>query len=113
MQNKITIEEAVKQINEGFSSIYSKDDVLHLLSVLETETSNNQFEITDEMVNELSSDIAEALENEGTDIVDDYDLTMNYKEVELDSIDLNESKIKAAVQDALENYIDNHKADAE
>jgi len=111
MQNKITIEEAVKQINEGFSSIYSKDDVLHLLSVI--ETSSSQFEITDEMVRTLSDDIAEALSNEGTDIVDDYDLTMNYKEVELDSIDLNESKIRAAVQDALETYIDNHKADAE
>ena len=110
MNNKITIEQATKQINEGFSSIYSKDDVLHLLSVL--ETSNGEFEITDEMVRGLSSNIAEALENEGTDIVDDYCLSMNYKEVELDSIDLNESKIRAAVQDALENYIDNNKADA-
>ena len=35
MNNKITIEEAIKQISEGFSSIYSKDDVLHLLSVIE------------------------------------------------------------------------------
>jgi hypothetical protein len=109
MNNKITIEQATKQISEGFSSIYSKDDVLHLLSVLETSDS---FTITDEMVKDLSSDIAEALENEGTDIVDDYALSINYKEVELDSIDLNESKIRAAVQDALENYIDNHKADA-
>jgi hypothetical protein len=108
MQNKITIEEAVKQISEGFSSIYSKDDVLHLLSVI--ETSSGQFEITDEMVRDLSSDIAESLENEGTDIVDDYELTMNYKEVELDSIDLNISKIQSAVQDALETYIDNNKS---
>ncbi len=108
MNNKITIEEAKKQISEGFSSIYSKDDVLHLLSVLETKS--NEFEITDEMVRTLSDDIAEALSNEGTDIVDDYELTMNYKEVELDSIDLNEGKIKAAVQDALENYIDNNKS---
>ena len=106
MNNKITIDQAVKQINEGFSSIYSKDDVLHLLSVL--ETSNDEFEITDEMVRDLSSNIAEALENEGTDIVDDYCLSMNYKEVELDSIDLNEGKIKAAVQDAIESYIANN-----
>ena len=110
MQNKITIEEAVKQINEGFSSIYSKDDVLHLLSVL--ETSNGEFELTDKMVNELSSNIAEAIESEGTDIVDDYELTMNYKEVELDSIDLNEDRIRAAVKDALEAYIEINKADA-
>ena len=105
MNNKITIEQATKQISEGFSSIYSKDDVLHLLSVLETSDS---FTITDEMVKDLSSDIAESLENEGTDIVDDYTLSMNYKEVELDSIDLNVSKIQSAVQDALETYIDNN-----
>jgi hypothetical protein len=111
MNNKITIEEAVKQISEGFSSIYSKDDVLHLLSVI--ETSSSQFEITDEMVTELSSNVAEALSNEGTDIVDDYELTMNYKEVELDSIDLNEGRIRAAVKDALEAYIEINKADAE
>jgi hypothetical protein len=110
MQNKITIEEAVKQINEGFSSIYSKDDVLNLLSVL--ETSIGQFEITDEMVRELSSNIAEAIESEGTDIVDDYELSMNCKEVELDSIDLNEGRIRAAVRDALEAYIEINKADA-
>ena len=110
MQNKITIDQAVKQINEGFSSIYSKDDVLHLLSVI--ETSNDQFEITDEMVRALSCDITEALENEGTDIIDDYCLSMNYKEVELDSIDFNVGKIKAAVRDALEAYIEINKADA-
>jgi len=110
MENKITIEQAVKQISEGFSSIYSKDDVLHLLSVLETSDS---FEITDEMVNEISSNITEELESEGTDLIDDYDLSMNYKEVELESIDFDTSKIKSIIQDALETYIDNHKADEE
>ena len=106
MENKITIEQAKQQISEGFSSIYSKDDVLHLLSVLET---GSEFEITDDMVRELSDEIADSLQSEGNNLVDDYELSMNYKEVELDSIDLNEDKIKAAVQDALETYIDNNK----
>lgn len=106
--NKVTIEQAKQQIIEGYSSILTREDVLHLLDCL--EVNGDKFEITDEMVNTLSSDIAEALENEGTDIVDDYDLSMNYKEVELDSISLNESKIKAAVRDAIEVYIDNNKS---
>jgi hypothetical protein len=38
---------------------------------------------------------------------------MNYKEVELDSISLNEGRIRAAVKDALEAYIEINKADAE
>ena len=108
MQNKITIEEATKQISEGFSSIYSKDDVLHLLSVLETSDS---FEITDEMVNEISGEIADSLQSEGNNLVDDYELTLNYKEIELESIDFSISSIKSVVQDALETYIANHKSD--
>ena len=108
MNNKITIEEAKKQISEGFSSIYSKDDVLHLLSVLETSDS---FEITDEMVNEISGEIADSLQSEGNNLVDDYELTLNYKEIELESIDFSISSIKSVVQDALETYIANHKSE--
>ena len=106
MQNKITIEQAKQQISEGFSSIFSKDDVLHLLSVLETSSG---FEITDDMVKELSDEIADSLQSEGNNLVDDYELSMNYKEVELDSIDFSVSSIKSVVKDALENYIDSKK----
>ena len=106
MENKITIEQATKQISEGFSSIFSKDDVLHLLSVLET---GSEFEITDDMVRELSDEIADSLQSEGNNLVDDYELSMNYKEVELDSIDFSVSSIKSVVKDALENYIDSKK----
>jgi hypothetical protein len=105
--NKITIEQAKQQITEGFSSILTREDVLHLLSVIETKGS---FELSDDMVGDIADMVASSLSSEGTDIVDDYDLSMNYKEVELDSIDLNESKIKSAVKDALETYIDNNKS---
>jgi len=108
--NKVTIEQAKQQIMEGYSSILTREDVLHLLDCL--EVNGGEFEITDEMVSELSSNVTEALSNEGTDIVSDYELTMSYREVELDSIDLNEGKIRAAVRDAIEAYIDNNKADA-
>ena len=108
--NKVTIEQAKQQIMEGYSSILTREDVLHLLDCL--EVNGGKFKITDEMVKALSEDIAEALSSEGTDIVDDYELTMNYREVELDSIDLNQSKIRVAVKDAIETYTDNNKADA-
>ena len=106
MTKQSTIELLEKQL-PGF---YSVEQVIKLINDIEESDS---FEITDEMVNSLSSNISEALENEGTDIVDDYALSMNYgREVELDSIDLNESKIRAAVKDAIEEYINYNKADA-
>lgn len=106
MENKITIEQATKQISEGFSSIYSKDDVLHLLSVLET---GGEFEITDDMVSELSVNIADSLQSEGANIIDDYELSMEYKEVLLESIDFSETSISRVVKDVLKTYIDNNK----
>jgi hypothetical protein len=105
MTKQSTIELLQKQL-PGF---YSVEQVIKLINDIEESDS---FEITDEMVNSLSSNISEALENEGTDLIDDYDLSMNYKEVELDSISLNEGRIRAAVKDAIEEYIDYNKADA-
>jgi hypothetical protein len=70
-------------------------------------------------VNELNSggitretidDIVEALQNEfsswGTDIISDYELEMNYREVELTSIEFDDNKIKNVVGVILENYLE-------
>ena len=110
MNNKITIEEAKKQISEGFSSIYSKDDVLHLLSVLKVEDADIEF--SKDAIHDLSADIANELSDAGTDIIDDYELSMSYKEVELDSIDFSTSNIRGIVEDAITHYVKTHKADA-
>jgi len=107
MNNKITIEEAIKQINEGFSSIYSKDDVLHLLSVL--ETGSGEFELTENQIRDLSADIANDLSDCGNDIIDDYELSMSSREVELDRIDFDNSKIKDIVEDVIINFFNSNK----
>ena len=104
----MTKQQTIDLLGQQLPGFYSVEQVIKMINDIEDSGS---FEITDEMVDTLSSDIAEALENEGTDIVDDYELTMNYREVELDSINLNEGKIKAAVRDAIEVYIDNNKSD--
>jgi hypothetical protein len=105
----MTKQETIDLLGKQLPGFYSVEQVIKMITDIEESGS---FEISDEMVKTLSEDISEALSNEGTDIVDDYELSMSYREVELDSIDLNEGKIKAAVRDALENYIDNNKADA-
>jgi len=105
----MTKKETIELLGKQLPGFYSVEQVIKMINDIEESGS---FELSDEMVSTLSSDIAEALENEGTDIVDDYELSMNYREVELDSINLNEGKIKAAVRDAIETYIDNNRADA-
>ena len=108
MNNKITIKEATKQISEGFSSIYSKDDVLHLLSVLETSSSGG-FELDDDQIRDLSADIVNEFSDAGADIIDDYELSMSGREVELDSIDFSRRSMQAIVEDAIKHFIDSNK----
>jgi hypothetical protein len=110
MQNKITIKEATKQISEGFSSIYSKDDVLHLLSVIEVEDADIEF--SEDAIRDLSADIANELSDAGTDLIDDYELSMSYREVELDSISFSTNDVQNIVENAITHYIKTNKADA-
>ncbi len=108
MNNKITIKEATKQISEGFSSIYSKDDVLHLLSVLETSSSGG-FELDEDQIRDLSVDIVNEFSDAGADIIDDYELSMSGREVELDSIDFSRRNMQDIVEDAIKQFIESNK----
>ena len=97
-------------INHSFPSIYTKDDVNKLLSKLKDsilEESEEPIAVVfdDEKIANIAEGIYEELESEGLDIVDDYDLSMSYKEVELDRIDLNKRSIIRSVTNILEQYI--------
>ena len=103
--NKITIEQAKQQLTEGFSSILTREDVLHLLDCLEVTESETQFGLTPNQLTELSADIANEIADEGTNIVEDYELSMSYKEVELDSIDFDQNRIHNITEKAIKHFI--------
>lgn len=44
------------------------------------------------------------IEEEGTNVISDYDLSMSYNEVSVDHVDFNESRIKMIVEDVLSSY---------
>jgi hypothetical protein len=97
-------------VNHSFPSIYTKDDVSKLLSKLKDSILGESEEpitvvFDDEKIANIAEGIYEELESEGLDIVDDYDLSMSYKEVELDRIDLNKRSIIRSVTNILEQYI--------
>ena len=49
---------------------------------------------TNEQIKEFAETVTSQITDMGLDLVDDYDLSMNYREVELDSIDFDSSKIQ-------------------
>jgi len=96
-------------VNHSFPSIYTKDDVNKLLSKLKDsilEESEEPITVVfdNEKINKIADEIFDELDGEGIDIVDDYDLSMSYREVELDRIDLNKRAVVRIVTNILEQY---------
>jgi aspartyl-tRNA synthetase len=106
-KNKITIDQAKQQITEGFSSVLTREDVLHLLDCLEVNT--DKVEFTKDMIRDLSNEITDEVSNSGMDLIDDYDLSMNGREVEVESITYNEPRIQSTIAEIIENFIENNK----
>lgn len=99
------IQQAIAAVESAYPSIYSKEDVITLLNQIEIEQSTT-VGLDADAISSLAGTIADEIENEGTNIIDDYDLSMNYKEVELDSVDFNTRAIKSAVEQTIKNFID-------
>ena len=93
--NKQQTIELLKQQLPGF---YSVDQVINILNGIDEDTV--KIEINEELINTIVDEIADA----GTDLIDDYELEINYREVELSSIDVNTKTIKKCIVEAIDVY---------
>jgi hypothetical protein len=62
--------------------------------------------INEDQIKQLTNLISDSITDAGLDLIDDYDLTMNYREVELDSIDLDSSRIEKLVKDTINDWLE-------
>jgi hypothetical protein len=94
--NKQQTIELLKQQLPGF---YSVDQVIDILKGIDEDTVK-VVEFNDELINTIVDEIADA----GKDLIDDYELEINYREVELSSIDVNTKAIKRCIQEAIDTF---------
>ena len=97
---KITIEQAKALIDNSVGSIYSKNDVLTILDRIDEPTQHSTaFEISDEMrdnlIDDIVKDVVSSIEN--VDCIDGWDLSINYNEVSVDSLEVYGSEIEDIV----------------
>ena len=104
--DKLTIKQVKQVINGSFSSVYSKEDVLALLGKIELTTEEPTM-IKDEQIDILVDEFVEAIKEEGVNLVEDFDVSVNvgYKEIELDSIDVCEHTVKEAAKNAVKEWL--------
>jgi hypothetical protein len=108
MSNKITIEQAKEQISEGFSSIFSKDDVLHLLDCISTKKENL---ITKEMlVTFISGYVETQVEQLDSQDILDFDTAQfelnNGCELSLTCIDIDNRDLRINILGDIDDSVD-------
>jgi hypothetical protein len=101
----MTKQQTLDTLKTQLPGFFSVDQVIEIISKIEEPKS---FSFNEEQINELVSNIVNEVTDLGIDAIDDYDLSMNYKEVELDSIDFDDHSITRAVNDAIDTWIENY-----
>ena len=110
-------DQAAHIVDSSFPSLYTKEDVIKVLRKLEEslkaelndeeeETETVSKGLTADQVQEIADAIASEIRGEGIDLIEDYDLSMNYREVELDSVEFDEDEISKIAKRAIEGIIE-------
>jgi len=114
-------DQEITRVIDAFPSVYTKDDVVSLLSTLRTQTLNEAAElkptasITEEKFQEFSADVSRNLERalcDGTIEIHDQssaEFTINYdNRVELENIDVHTDNITDELHEILLNEFQVH-----
>ena len=80
--------------------------VIKMVESLEEPQASTKIVIHEGQMNDLVNSISEGITDAGLDLVDDYELSMSYREVELDSIDYDSERIERSVKDAIKYWLD-------
>jgi len=93
MNKQQTIELLQKQI----PSFYSLEQVIKIISDIEEEKAYVKVGISDELIDSIVDEIGDS----GLELIEEYDLEMSYKEVELSSVDIDRDVIRKAIKAAI------------
>jgi len=110
-------DQTVHLVSFSISSVFTKDDVIQILRNLEgvlkeytsenEETIQDRFVLTTEQLDSLIETVTNEISAMDEYIIDDYDLSINDKEIQLDSISLNSCGIEEKVSEAVNGWLDN------
>ena len=88
--NKLQTIELLQQQLPGF---YSVEQVIKMINDIE--------DIESEISDEVRESIVDEIVNMDLDLIEDYELEMNYREVEISSVNISSREVKRAIESAL------------
>jgi len=107
---KLTKDEALAKVAQGVGSIYSKEDVVNLInSIMIVETAS----ITSELTEQIAEAVAAEICCDNGSLIDDFECDVmmtgygdNRFEVELNNVELDESRVSEIVLEVLDANLD-------
>jgi hypothetical protein len=103
----MTKQQTIDTLKNQLPGFYSAEQVIDMISKIEPEVLEAyELEFNDEQIKVLIGNIVDEIADLGIDIIDDYDLSMNGREVEIDSLDLSNYSISGAVKGAVGNWVE-------
>jgi len=108
-------DQAAHIVDSSFPSLFTKEDVIKVLWDLEqklkAEINKNEIttkSLTEAQIKEIAKNATLSIASEGMDLVEDYELSMSYREVELDSLTLDESRITNAIERVIADWFESN-----
>ena len=100
-------QELIDQLTSSASLEFAFMPISKVVSLLEQlDESPSSSGLTKEDIEELAQSIAERIGSEGTSLIDDYDLSISGREVELDSVEFDERRVASEVVGEIEAFFE-------
>ena len=100
------VQEAITAVETSIGSMYTREDVISLLKKLEAPVVTGNVNVSD-LISKVSATIKDAARNLDNDVIDksSAEFSLNYNEIELDSVDLDHGEIATQIQTDVEEVI--------
>jgi hypothetical protein len=108
-------QQTIDTLRTQLPGFYSVEQVIAIINgIREPKTSTTPFlsEML-EQIDELVCTITDDITSLGMDAIDDYDFSLNGREIELDSVEVNYSSIKDVINNGINYFINNLKQEDE
>lgn len=108
----LTVAEAIEKVEQGFGSVYTKEDVISLLNALKVDGGSEATSMKDvikELKNLKNKIVDKVMENMESEVID-YDsasFTIEYdNKIQIDSIDLDDYQVEMAIKTAIDDVVE-------
>ena len=92
-------QQTIELLQKQMPSFYSLEQVINIIKDIEEDKVEAKVEFSDELISSIADEIVEL----GLDLIDDYELEMSYKKVELSSVDIDVDIIRRAIKSVIDN----------